>query len=80
MMKEETIYVRVYQGKYDKEGNYHQHEQPTDENITQLLDWGLAEEIDILDFFEGKARWGSGNYMIDKGITYTGNTQWDSTG
>jgi hypothetical protein len=79
-MKEETIYVRVYQGKYDKEGKYHQYEYPTVENISKLIMCGLAEEIDILDFFEGKARWGSGNYMIDKGITYTGSTQFDSTG
>lgn len=79
-MKEQTIYLRVWQGKYDKDGNYHEHQQPTNENIDQLLEWGLAEKIDILDFFEGKARWGSGNYMISKGITYSGSSYFDSSG
>lgn len=79
MKESDAIYVRVHQGKYDKDGVYHQHQEPTNENIDQLLDWGLAEEIDILEFFEGKARWGSANYMIDKGVTYAGSSQFDSS-
>ena len=79
-MEQEAIYVRVYQCAYDKDGKNHNHQVPTTENIDQLLEWGLAEKIDILDYFEGKAKWGSGNYMISDGVTYHGRSNFDCSG
>jgi len=79
-MEQEAIYVRVYQGIYDKDGKWHPFKEPTTENIGQLLACGVAEKIDILDYFEGKAKWGSGNYMISDGVTYHGRSNFDCSG
>jgi len=79
-MGREAKYYRVFQGVTDKDGFYRQYEEPTVGNIDELLDWGLAQPINMLEYFEGKAKLGSANHMIDiDGVSHMGSAQFDST-
>ena len=74
----ETIFLKVSQGGYDKQGIYRELQTVTPDNVSQLLDWGLAKEITEAEF-KSKANWGQAHYKIDNGITFSGNHNLDSS-
>jgi len=75
-----TKYYRVWQGKHDKDGKYHEFGGFQRQSIEELLELLLAEEISK-DVFEGRAKWGSGHYSITKtGVVESGPCDFDSSG
>lgn len=79
-MKDEQKYYCLQQGAYDKDGKYHQFGGFKRHTIEEYIEWGLATEIDILDFFETKAKWGTGHYAFLKGEWVCGSFAFDSSG
>ena len=80
-MKEETKYYNIKQGGHDKDGKYHEFSGlKNEEDIDKFVEWGLAKEIGILEFFDGYAQWGSGNYAFLRGKWITSGSNFDSSG
>jgi hypothetical protein len=82
-MNTEDKYFLVKQGGYSVVDNDKYIEGGRVDTLDDMLEFvrhGIAKEVDILEFFETKARWGTGYYGYINGKFITGSCQWDSSG
>ena len=80
-MKNEQKYYRIKQGAHDDDGKYHEFGGiEVEEDVDKYVKWNLAKEIEVVEFFEGKARWGTGHYAFIGGSWICSASKWDSSG